>query len=87
LICSDTAEYKKADGFDKLVEMGVEIIPLAVEKLLDENEFLANVLFKVLQPGAGMPADYHEHDRIEVLLEGEQLRAKRIVKTWVKNAL
>jgi hypothetical protein len=87
VICSDTAEYKKADGFDKLVEMGVEIIPLVVEKLLDEDHFMANVLYDELQSADGMSISYHKNDRIEVLLEGEQSRAKRIVKKWIENAL
>ena len=69
-----TAEYRE------LVALGKEILPLLVNKLLDENNFLALPAFEAL---AGKKLIIAVDAADEKVLEGEQGRAFRTVKNWI----
>ena len=69
--------------FDALVSMGPAILPLLIEKLSDPSNFLALQLYDALQANEKMVVQFEPDD--ERILEGEQGRARRVVKTWFRN--
>lgn len=81
--CSDTSDYRFANGFDSLVQMGEQILPLVIEKLLEVEEYKALVLYDELQKNTGHTIVYTPDDPITVYVEGEQQRAKRTIKKWL----
>ncbi len=62
--------------------MGKDIIPLLVNKLMDESNFLALPAFEELA-GKRMTISIDAND--EKVLEGEQGRAYRTVKNYLGN--
>lgn len=87
MFCSDTNEYRQASGYKELLAMGVEIIPLIMEKLLDENNFMLLVLYDDLQVVDDLLIQYSKDEDLTILLEGEQTRAKRTIKKWLLSTL
>lgn len=83
MFSSSTLDAKKLEEYPQLLAMGKEIIPLLMEKLLDENNFVGLVLYDDLQdnPDCKIVYDYEGTD----WLEGEANRAKRTIKLWIKS--
>lgn len=83
MFSSSTLDAKKLEEYPQLLAMGKEIIPLLMEKLLDENNFVGLVLYDDLQdnPDYKIVYDYEGTD----WLEGEVNRAKRTIKLWIKS--
>ena len=79
----DSNPYSRAHGsdFDKLVALGPQIMPLVVEKLVDEQNFFALSLYDAIQSDARLIVQ-HEPDDPRIM-EGEQGRAARVVKAWL----
>ena len=83
MFSSSTLDAKKLEEYPQLLAMGKEIIPLLMEKLLDEKNFVGLVLYDDLQnnPDYKIVYDYEGTD----WLEGEANRAKRTIKLWIKS--
>ena len=84
---TDTKDRVKAEGYDELLSMGGDIIPLVIEKLNEEENFIALVLYEDLQKDKSLLIRYAEDEPLHILLEGEQTRAKRAVKLWLNRVV
>lgn len=80
---SSTLDYKKLPQFKSLQEMGRVIIPLIMEKLLDEDNFFMLPLYDALQVDSTLKVTYSKND--PKCLEGEQNRARRTVRMWINS--
>jgi hypothetical protein len=69
--------------FDVLVALGPRILPLVVEKLADPESFFALTLYDAIQPDQKLVVQFSPDD--ERVLEGEQGRARRVVRAWFAN--
>lgn len=69
--------------FDALVALGPKILPLVVEKLADPDNFLTLTLYDAIQPDEKLLLQFRPDD--ERILEGEQGRARRVVRAWFTN--
>ncbi|MFH0893431.1 MAG: hypothetical protein V2A54_03255 [Bacteroidota bacterium] len=69
--------------FFRLVDMGEKIVPLVIQKLMDEENFFALQLYERLQKQPNLLIEHNVND--DIILEGEQGRAFRTVKTYFKN--
>lgn len=69
--------------YDALIALGPAILPLVVEKLADPENFLALQLYDAIQPNDQLVIHFEPDD--ERILEGEQGRARRVVKAWFAN--
>ena len=69
--------------FDALIALGPATLPLVVEKLADPENFLALQLYDALQPSEKLLVQFEPDD--ERILEGEQGRARRVVRAWFAN--
>ena len=83
MLSSSTQDSKELEEYPQLLAMGKEILPLVVEKLLDEKNFVGLVLYDELQDNPDYKIAYDYKD--STWLEGEANRAKRTVKLWVKS--
>ncbi len=83
MFSSSTLDYKQLPQFKSLQEMGSVIIPLIMEKLLDEENFFMLPLYDTLQLDSNLKIVYNKNDR--KCLEGEQNRARRTVRMWVNS--
>lgn len=63
--------------------MGPKIIPLVLEKILDSKNFVGLILYDDLQDNILMKINYSKNDL--QFLEGEQNRALRTIKLWLKS--
>jgi hypothetical protein len=82
---SDTRDLVKAEGYKELLAMGEDIIPLVIEKLNEEENFPALILYDDLQKDENLVVKYAKNDPPHILMEGEQTRARRTVKLWLNN--
>lgn len=69
--------------YDALIAMGPAIIPLVVESLADPENFFTLQLYDAIQPNGQMLVQFEPGD--ERIIEGEQGRARRVVKAWFAN--
>ena len=70
--------------YDALIALGPAILPLVVEKFAaDPANFMALQLYDAVQPDEKLHVHFLPDD--ERILEGEQGRARRVVKTWFAN--
>lgn len=69
--------------FFRLLSMGEKIIPLVIEKLMDKDNFFALQLYERLQQKSTLLIEHNADD--DIILEGEQGRAFRTVRTYLKN--
>ena len=69
--------------YDALIALGPAILPLVVEQLADQENFLALQLYDALQSDEKLLAQFEPDD--ERILEGEQGRAQRVVQAWFAN--
>ena len=69
--------------FDDLVALGPQILPLVVAKLADPENFLALTLYDAIQPDRKLIVQFAADD--ERVLEGEQGRARRVLRAWFTN--
>lgn len=69
--------------FDALIALGPAILPLLVEKLADPENFLALQVYDAMQPNERLIVQFEPAD--ERVLEGEQGRARRVVRAWFAN--
>lgn len=83
MFSNDTQDAKQLEEYPQLLAMGKEILPLVVEQLLDEKNFVGLVLYDELQDNPDCKIVYDYIDPI--WMEGEANRAKRTVKLWVKS--
>lgn len=83
MFSSSTLDYKQLPQFKSLQEMGSVIIPLIMEKLLDEENFFMLPLYDTLQLDSNLKIVYNKNDR--KCLEGEQNRARRTARMWVNS--
>jgi hypothetical protein len=81
----DSNPYSRAHGkeFDALVALGPEILPLVVNSLAEDDNFLALALYDSIQPDQKAIVQFDADD--PEILEGEQGRAKRTVKAWLST--
>ena len=81
----DSNPYSRAHGaeFDRLIALGPQILPLIVNSLSEEDNFLALALYDSIQSDSKLVVQFESDD--PRLLEGEQGRAKRVVKTWLSR--
>lgn len=80
---SDPAIVRTLPEFDRLTELGPDILPLIVKKLLDPSNFFAIQVYEALQKNSDLLVNFKgEDDRV---LEGEQARALRIAAHWFSN--
>jgi hypothetical protein len=66
-----------------LVALGPAILPLVVEQLSDPENFFALQLYDAMQSNEKLLVQFEPDD--ERILEGEQGRAQRVVRTWFAN--
>ena len=80
---SDPSFVTNNEEFAALVALGPEILPLVIGKLIDPDNFLALQLYDAVEidPGALVGIDPGD----DVILEGEQGRARRTVERWIAN--
>lgn len=83
LFSNNTNDAKKLKQYPELLAMGNYIIPLLLEKLLNEENFFALVLYDDLQQNSQLKITYNNKDNN--CLEGEQNRAKRTIKLWLNK--
>jgi hypothetical protein len=69
--------------YDRLIALGSAIIPLVIERLSDPESFLALQLYDAIQPDPKLVVYFEPDD--ERILEGEQGRARRVVRAWFAN--
>ena len=81
---SDPSFVQYNEEFFALAELGERIIPLLINKLLDPDNFFALQIYDAIQPESTsvVPIEPEEHD---LILEGEQGRARRTVRRWLSN--
>jgi len=77
---SDPYARTRSAGYRELTSMGKEIVPLLVNKLMDESNFLALPAYESL---AGKRLSIAIDANDEKVLEGEQGRAYRTVKLYL----
>jgi len=77
---SDPYARNKTAEFREIISMGKEIIPLLVNKTIDESNFLALPAYESL---AGKRLSIPIDSRDEKVLEGEKGRAYRTVKLFL----
>ncbi|HWB10879.1 MAG TPA: hypothetical protein VG826_16745 [Pirellulales bacterium] len=82
-ISSDPHTRAVGREYDALIALGPVILPLVVDKLGDPENFLALQLYDALQPSDKLLVQFEPDD--ERILEGEQGRAKRVVRAWFAN--
>lgn len=80
---SSTLTYAILPQFKEMQAMGKNIIPLIMEKLLDENNFFLLPLYDAIQSDTQLKISYRKGD--VKILEGEQNKAKRIVRLWLNH--
>lgn len=80
---SSTQTYTILPQFKEMQAMGENIIPLIMEKLLDENNFILLPLYDAIQKNSQLKIRYREGD--VKILEGEQNKAKRIIRLWLNQ--
>lgn len=78
-ISSSTYDARKLEEYPKLLSMGTQIIPLVIEKLSDPKNFVGLVLYDSLQNDE----NYKTNDMGTG--GGEQKRALKTVKQWIKS--
>jgi hypothetical protein len=81
----DSNPYSRAYGseFDALVALGPDIIPLVVNSLAEDSNFIALTLYEAIQPDHRVIVQSKAND--PEMLEGEQGRARKTVKAWLSN--
>lgn len=84
---SNTKDHRTADGYQELLALGRDCLPLLVEKLLEEENFPALVLYDDLQSDSCLKCMYTLDTPFGELCEGEQTRAKRTAKAFTKSLL
>jgi hypothetical protein len=69
--------------FEALITLGTDILPLVVNSLADDENFMALTLYDAIQPDhrLSVPSIANAPE----ILEGEQGRAKRTVRTWLST--
>jgi len=77
---SDPYARTKSAEYREIIAMGKEIVPLLVNKLMDDSNFLALPAYESL---AGKKLSIPIDSRDEKVLEGEQGRAYRTVKLFL----
>jgi hypothetical protein len=82
-VSSDPHTRTVGKEFDALIALGPPILPLVVEKLVDPENFLALQLYDAIQPDQRLVVQYGPDD--ERILEGEQGRACRVIRSWLTN--
>ncbi len=83
---SNLGDRKQSEYYSQLLQMGKEILPLVVEKMLDEKYFYAIILYDDLQNNDPRLC-YKAGDKTTVgVIVGEQTRAARSVLKWYHNA-
>ena len=83
LYSASTYSYAKLPEFIPLQLMGKQIIPLIMERLMNPSNFYLLVLYEAVQESDKQVITYKNDDTN--VLEGEQNRAIRCVKKWLKN--
>jgi hypothetical protein len=81
----DSNPYSRARGkeFDTLIALGPQTLPLVVNSLTEEDNFFALALYDSIQSESNLIVQFEADD--PRVLEGEQGRAKRVVKAWLSQ--
>jgi hypothetical protein len=82
-ISSDPHTRAIGKEYDALIALGPAILPLLIEKLADPDNFLALQLYDAMQADERLVVQFQPDD--EPILEGEQGRARRVVRAWFAN--
>jgi hypothetical protein len=82
-ISSDPHTRAVGPEFDALIALGPVILPLVIEALADPENFLALQLYDAMQTNERLLVQFEPGD--ERILEGEQGRARRVVRAWFAN--
>ena len=78
---SDSNACATGEAFEALLAMGPAILPLVVERLQEEENFVALVLYDRLQSDPDLKITYEESDPRAI--EGEQSRSQRTIRKWL----
>lgn len=76
-------DAKDLPEFSQLLAMGTKILPLVVEKMLDDENLLAVVLYDALQDNKELKVMYVGNE----YLKGEQYRMRLSAKKWIDSNL
>lgn len=76
-------DAKDLPEFSQLLAMGTKILPLVVEKMLDDENLLAVVLYDALQDNKELKVMYVGDE----YLKGEQYRMQLSAKKWIDSNL
>jgi hypothetical protein len=82
-IDSDPTSRVGSFEFFRLLNMGDAIIPLVVNELIQPDNFIALQLYDRLQNEPRLLVEHSAED--DLILEGEQGRAHRTVRTYIRN--
>jgi hypothetical protein len=82
-ISSDPSDRATGKEYQDLIALGPRIIPLVLEKLSDPENFMALQPYDALQTDMNLLVHIEPDD--ERILEGEQGRARRTVRSWLAN--
>lgn len=82
---SNLGDRKQSEYYSQLLQMGKDILPLVVEKMLNEKYFYAIILYDDLQNNDPRLC-YRAGDKTTAgVIVGEQTRAARTVLKWYHN--
>lgn len=83
---SNLGDRKQSEYYTQLLQMGKDILPLVVEKMLNEKYFYTIILYDDLQNNDPRLC-YKAGDKTTVgVIVGEQTRAAMTVLKWYRNA-
>ncbi len=80
LLSSSMYSRMEVPEFDKLLEMGEEIIPLVLEKMMDRKYFFTQVLYEALMGNKPILMNAVDND----VIRSYQDRAQLLVREWIK---
>lgn len=80
LVSSSMYSRMEVPEFDKLLEMGEEIIPLVLEKMMDRKYFFTQVLYEALMGNKPILMNAVDND----VIRSSQDRAQLLVREWIK---
>lgn len=81
-LSSDSRTWTRSEHFKQMEQMGTAIIPLILEKMLNEKEFHIVLLYNKIQDNKELVTDV-SNGEMEIL-ESQQQKAKRAIKLYLE---
>lgn len=78
-----SSDAKKLEEYPKLLNMGKDIIPILIEKLLDKKNFIGLSLYEDIQDDSSLKITYSNNDI--KMFEGQYKKALRTIKLWIAS--